>query len=250
MNWSKIKTLMIYFLLGMNIFMIAFIAISMWRDYAVPDNVINATLNILEKNNFECEKTLIPTTTYDLSDLNVSFYSESELSEIFFSKQLAFKTSEKSLVAQSGGATLTVTDSHFVFENGKSADTTVSERRIKKALKNAGINMDFAVYDKKERCFYRMYNGVNLFNMYLKAELDHNGEICYVSALWPGELTPYNDVRLSFSASIKKVKEAFPEGGKIELVEPGYLLIPVGGNRYTFKPSWRVKINGELKILE
>ncbi len=250
MNWSKIKTIMIYFLLAMNLFLIAFTAVSMWRESSVPDDVIKASVKILEKDGFSCEKSLIPTTTHDLPVLNASFYSESELSEIFFDRQLAFKTAGNSLVAEADGGTLTVTANHFVFETVSPPDESHSSGKIKRALKKAGIDMTGAVYDEDERCFYRMYGGVNLFDMGLRAELDRKGKLCYVSALWPGKLTAQEATVLSFSSSVKKVKGVFPEGGTIELIEPGYALIPMGGNRYTFKPSWRVEVGNEMKILQ
>ena len=250
MNWSKIKTIMICFLFAMNVFMISFIGFSIFRDHSVPDEVVEASLRLLKKDGFECKKETLPNLTYKLPTLNTQFYSESELSEIFFSVQMAFKTTQNSLVASGPDGTLTVSENYFLFENGNTADTSASSGKIKKALKKAGIDMSNSVYDEKERCFYYMYNGVNLFNMYLKAELDQDGNLCYVSALWPGKISPQKDTSLSFSSSVKKVKTAFPQGGKIELIEPGYSLIPMGGNRYIFQPSWRVKVGEELKILE
>ena len=110
--------------------------------------------------------------------------------------------------------------------------------------------MDGAVYDEKENCFYKMYKGVNLFNMYIKAQLDKDGNLCSISAQWPTELTARDKIKLSFVTSVTKVKDSFPKGGKITVIEKGYSLTPLGNNNYRFIPSWRVKVGNELKIIK
>lgn len=250
MSWSKIKSIMIYFLIAMNLFMALFIAVTNYRDTHIPNKVIQAAEDILREDGFKCDKKLIPASTYELSVLDTSFYSANELSEIFFGKQLPFKTDKESLIATDGNSVLTVTENYFSYESSEKADKSCSEKEIEKALKKLGINMDGSVYDEKERCFYRMYKGINLFNMYIRAELDKDGNICNISAQWPTELVAHEKTKLSFVTSVTKVKNAFPEGGKITLIEKGYSLTPLGNSNYRFIPSWRVKVGNELKIIE
>ena len=87
MNWSKIKSIMICFLIAMNLFMALFIVIANYRDTHIPDKIMQTTVDILEKNGFECDSNLIPSITYELPVLDTSFYSANELSEIFFGNQ-------------------------------------------------------------------------------------------------------------------------------------------------------------------
>ncbi len=250
MRWSKIKTIMIYFLLVMNVFMIGFNVFTSLQESAVPGNVIQASVEALKRDGFECDEKVIPDSTYELPVLKASFYSASDLSDMFFDKQLAFRTSGDSLVAGEGNKSLTVSGDYFIFETSVKKDISHSSGKIKKALKKSGINMDGAVYDEKERCFYRMYEGTNLFNMYIKAELDKDGELCMISALWPGKLAVHEKKTLSFVSSVNKVKNAFPEGGEITLIEKGYSLTPLGNENYLFTPAWRVRVGNELKIIE
>ena len=250
MNWSKIKTIMISFLIAMNLFMIAFIAMSELRESKVPDEVVSACADILKKDGFSLDKSIIPTTTYNLPILRVSFYSASDLSEMFFGRQLAFRTSGNSLVANEGSLKLTVYENNFIYGTGNSGDDSYSGREIKRALKKLGFDMSDAVYDEKENCFYYMYSGVNLFNMYIKAEIDAFGNLSYVSAQWPGSLAADEEKTLSFATQVTKLKETFPDGGNITLIEPGYSLVSRGGGSSVFLPSWRAMAGNELKIIQ
>lgn len=249
MRWTKIKTIMIYFLFVMNVFMIGFNVITSLQESSVPANVIQASVDVLKRDGFDCEKKLIPNSTYELPVLKASFYSASDLSDMFFDKQLAFRTTGDSLVARDGSKSLTVSGDYFTFETSDKADTSHSPGKIKRALKKVGINMDGAVYDENERCFYRMYEGANLFNMYIQAELDKDGDLCIVTALWPGKLSVHEKKTLSFVSDINKVKESFPAGGEIHLIERGYSLTPLGNENYLFTPAWRVRVGNELKII-
>ncbi len=250
MNWSKIKTIMICFLIVMNIFTTSFIIFTHISKSTVPEEVIKATRDVLKKDGFICNIDKIPDKIEELPILNTTFYSASDLSDIFFGKQLAFSTVKNSLVAKENDAILTVTENHFTFETSSEPDKSYSPEEIKKTLEDSGIDMSDAVYDNGARCFYKMYKKTNLFNMYMLAELDKNGDLCYVSALWPGLLTEYETKTLSFTSSVTKLKDLFPEGGTIETIEVGYSLKNLGNEKYRFTPSWRVKVGNELKIIE
>ena len=121
MNWSKIKTIMICFLFVMNIFMALFILTTTLSESAVPQKVIDATVEVLEKDGFSCKKETVPTVSYKLPVLEASFYSASDLSDMLFGKQLAFRTEENLLVASELGATLTVTENYFKYKTSQKA---------------------------------------------------------------------------------------------------------------------------------
>lgn len=249
MKWSKIKNLILWFLLAMNIFMIVFITITTQNRESVPEEVVDSSVSVLTKSGFSIDRETFPDTYHMLPDYNTKFYSASELSNLFFQKQAAFRTTGNSLVATSGSQTLTVNGNHFVYESGRQEAETVSYSAIKKKLENIGIDMKGAVYDEKENCFYRMYNKANLFNMSIQAKLDKDGNLCYVDGYWPKELTAGERKKFSFIESTVKLKDYFPGGGSIENIELGFSLISNGGEKYIFTPAWRVKVNGESKII-
>lgn len=248
MKWSKIKSLMVCFLIVMNLFMLAIIAVTTWQQSTIPEKVLDAAISFLNKSGFEFDNELFPDTYYSLPSYNAHFYSASELSDLFFGKQVAFRTEGNSLVATQDNAVLTVNDNNFIYNSGYDAVKAESSK-IKSVLKKMGINMKGAVYDEKTSCFYRMYNNTNLFNMSLEARLDGDGDICYLKAQWPKTLTAEEPEKLSFIESTMKLKEAFPDGGTITKIELGYSLQQISGGKFVFTPAWRVMVNDELKIL-
>lgn len=249
MNWTKIKTIMICFLVVMNMFLLSFLAVTTLRENTIPQPVIDASVKILQKEGFECNKALIPDSYYVLPRLSAQFYSASSLSDLFFGKQTAFRTAENSLVANEGKATLTVSGNHFLYENGYDADNSYSYKEIKRALSKIGINMSDAVYDENEGFFYYMYKNVNLFNMYIEAKLDSDGELCYVSAQWPSKLSALEKNKISFSENIMSLKTHFPDGGNISHIEAGFSLNHISGEKYMFIPSFRVTVGDTSKII-
>lgn len=249
MKWSKLKNMIICFLLAMNLFMLSFIAFDSYKKSVIPDNVIKASFKVLEDSGFKCSKEDFPKHNHYLPPLNVTFYSASDLSELFFGRQVAFGTSDNSLVAKHDGAVLKVYSNHFAYTTGKPAKKA-SEKELKKALKSLGIDTKSIVFDKKEKCFYKMYKNYNLFNMYINIELDKQGEICNMSAQWPKEIVDLGREKIAFTESLTKLKKAFPTGGNIKKIELGYSLRFLGGEKYKFVPEWRVNVGGEIKILE
>ncbi len=250
MKWTKIKNIILCFLLAMNIFMIAVITITTQNRESVPQEVVDASVSLLTKSGFTIERETFPDTYHMLPDYSTKFYSASELSNLFFKKQAAFRTTGNSLVATVGSETLTINGNHFVYESGRHETETDSHSSIRKKLESIGIDMRGAVYDDKENCFYRMYNKANLFNMSIQAKLDKDGNLCYVNGYWPKELTAGERRKFSFLESAVKLKDYFPDGGNIEDIELGFSLVASGGEKYIFTPAWRVKVNGELKIIE
>ena len=59
MRWSKIKTIMICFLLVMNLFLIGVNVITSQKETQVPKEVIKASVEILYRDGFYCSKNII-----------------------------------------------------------------------------------------------------------------------------------------------------------------------------------------------
>ena len=249
MKWSKIKSIMVYFLLAINIFMLIFIAFDSHQKTVIPEDVIDSAFKVLTDSGFRYEKSDFPDSYCYISPLDVSFYSASDLSDLFFGKQVPFRTQDNSLVATHEGAQLTVYSNYFTYTTKNDISYT-SPKKLESTLNSLGIDTEGIVYDEKNDCFFKMYKNANLFNMYIKINLDSNGEICQMAAQWPKKITPKERLKVSFIHSIIKLKEAFPSGGNIEKIELGYSLQPLGGEKYKFAPVWRVCVDGELKILD
>ncbi len=250
MKWTNIKNIMLAFLVVINTLLLSYMGITTWKQNSIPDSVIKSSIKLLENEGFRCSEEIFPSSYRELPVLDVAFYSASDLSELFFERQLAFRTVDNTLVAKEGSATLSVSSNHFVYESGNSPVKDISYKKTKNALKDLGLDMSGAVYNEDDGYFYKMYKNANLFNMYIEAKLDKNGNLCYVEAQWPKELTPKENVKMSFIEKLMKIKDAFPAGGKVQNIELGYSLRSFGGSNYSFDPAWRVNVNDELKILK
>ena len=250
MKWTNIKSIMVGFLIVMNLFMLGTIAVTTKQQSIVPEEVIDSAISVMKESGFEIGKDIFPKSYVALPSYNTQFYSASDLSELFFGKQVAFRTKDKSLVATEGSAVLTVNNNHFLYGSGSTAVSSGSAYSLVKTLKKKGFDMKGAVYDKEAGYFYRMYNGVNLFNMFIEVSLDSDGEICYMKAQWPKKLVSGERKRISFIESMQKLNPAFPAGGKIKNIELGYSLKSAGGEKFTFTPSWRVQVDDQIRILE
>ncbi len=248
MNWIKLKNIMLAFLIFMNVLLISIISLSTLIEENMPENAVDAGIKILSSDGFNCNRNVFPKTYKSIPSLTAKFYSATELSEIFFNKQLAFKTEGNSLIATSDNATLTVTDNHFVYETTDES-TNASSLKLLKKLKKLGFDMQEAVYDDTNGRFIKQFNNLEVFNMYLEAKLNDDNEICYVSGYWPVITSVGENKHLSFSSHILKVKELFPEGGKITEIKLGYSIDNVRKEKYTFKPSWKITVDKETKIL-
>ena len=250
MKWSSIKNIMVWFLIFMNLAMLAIITATSINKAYIPQEVVASSLSVIRQSGFEIADDIFPGKYYTLPTYRAQFYSASDLSELFFEKQIAFRTDGDSLVGTQGRAVLTVNDNFFSYDSGYSAKEDFSPKELRHALEKTGFDMKDTVYDEKTLCFYKMYNGSNLFNMSLEAKIDRDGEICYVKAHWPKTLIEGEKRKLSFIESSAKLKKAFPNGGKIESIELGYSLHALGGDNFLFTPAWRASVNGEPKIIE
>lgn len=250
MKWSSIKNIMVWFLIFMNLAMLAIIATTSIKKAYIPQEVISSSLSVIRQSGFEIANDIFPEKYYSRPTYKAQFYSASDLSELFFKKQIPFRTEGDSLVGMQGRSVLTVNDNFFSYDSGYAASEDFSSKDLRRALEKTGFDMHGAVYDEETGYFYKMYNKANLFNMSLEAKLDSDGEICFVKAHWPKSLIEGEKRKLSFIGSSAKLKNAFPDGGKIESIELGYSLNSLGGDTFLFTPAWRVNVNGELKIVE
>lgn len=88
MNWSRVKSIMIFFLIGINVFLLIVFGLITYRENYIPDSVIDAAASVLASEGFPCDSDLIPNMYKSAAVLNTDFYTASELSDAFFGRQL------------------------------------------------------------------------------------------------------------------------------------------------------------------
>lgn len=245
MNWARIKSIMIFFLIGINIFLLAVAAVTTYRENSVSDDVVAAAANVLKAEGFPCDADSIPNMYKTATVLNADFYTPGELSDAFFGRQLPFRTEGYSLIAESeDGETLTVSGSSFTFKSEREKKSA-SPRTVRRALEKAGIDMHGAVYDSKSKRFLLYYKGIILDKMFIRAELDEDGSLAFAEATWP-QITPSSSKkRVSFMESVSQIPKKIKNKGEIEKIELAYALDSFHGERYMFRPSWIVTVGKE-----
>ena len=132
MKWTKIKNIILSFLLAMNIFMLIIITITSEAKRAIPEKVIESSVSYLNRSGFEISDDIFPDMYYSLPSYSAKFYSASDLSTLFFNKQVAFSTIGNSLIAKESRSTLTVNSNHFTYESNNQ-----SVKADSKQIKNA-----------------------------------------------------------------------------------------------------------------
>ena len=99
MDWSKVKNIIILFLISINIFLIIVMGITTFQENYIPGEVLDAAVKVMKNDGFICDKAILPDTYKKATVLKAEFYSASELSEIFFGDQVPFRTKKNTLIA-------------------------------------------------------------------------------------------------------------------------------------------------------
>ena len=248
MDWSKIKNIIIIFLIVLNIFLLVMMGVTTFRESYISPDILKAALNVLKQDGFLCDEDIMPDMYIDAVVLKTEFYSAIELSEIFYKKQVPFRTSKNTLIAENNGSKLSVSSNYFLFESGSSS-VKASELKLRHALWKAGIDMSYSVFDDETGYFYMMHRSNNLFNMYLNAQLDSSGNLCRVEAQWPKSVKPSSRKRISFCDKAVALSSYFQAAGRIREIELGYELKSVSEDSFLFEPSWRVSTDNETQII-
>ena len=249
MNWSRIKTIMICFLVFINVFLIGFMAITTYKENNISDDVVDSSLVVLSAKGFACDKNIFPNKKLSLPRLNVDFYSPSELCDIFFKKQVAFRTVGDYLIAQYDGATLEVKDNFFCYTTDSTPKRQMASA-YKSALKKIGLDFDELEFDEKIQTFHINHKSIKLDDAYLKISLDENGDICMLKGVWPQHIRKGTTEKVSFSDEIVKLTNVFTNGGEIQSIKVIYSLYNSNNKKYHYKPLWEVTVDNETKIIQ
>lgn len=249
MNWSKIKTIMIVFLLFLNIFLVSFLAITTFQENNISNELVESSISVLSKKGIVCDREIFPAKKYTLPRLSVKYYQPSELCDMFFGKQIPFRTEGDILLAESDGAVLKVKGSYFIYETNEKP-STFKESKYKSSLKKTGFDISNSRFNDKTKEFNFYYDGVLLSGVYLKAELDENGKPCRIEGEWPSSVKKNKQERISFTDSLIKLSSSFPAGGKIDDISLIYSSENKAGKTFYFAPYWKITVNNETKILK
>lgn len=250
MNWYKVKNILLFILITMNIFVISALTVKRITTENIPPVVSAAGMLALNNSGITCDSSLIPDKYLSAPRLEAAFPSPMGLSLRFFGSQLAFQSDNEGLTAQNEKGILVVKDEFFSYKTENGA-CEFGEKRLRRALEDAGFNMSKGLYSEKYNTFVFYYDNRPLFDMYIYAALDKNGELCVAEGKWPDRVRPLgSETGLSVISHLPEAGNEFGAGGTIESIRFGYSLLKEsdsGGS--TFIPAWKVKMkDGRSKV--
>lgn len=194
MEWVRAKTIMIVFLIVVNIGLGAYILIDSINEKKVNDSIANKVIELLKENNISVKKDMI------LSNLNVKnengVKAYNVVSDYFnFSKKIIgenVKSFEDGVYENNIGK---VTFAGDCFKGEAREDYFLDEivtndknavNNAKKYLESIGVDVDTTVekVEKKDNKFYvtfeKKVNNRKIFNMQITVEMSYKG----VTAVW------------------------------------------------------------------
>lgn len=241
MKWASVKNILLGMLVIMNAFVIGALTIKRISSEEIPPVITTAAVEALESSGILCNDALLPNKYITAKRLNVSFKSPAELSRMFFGSQLAFQTDGRTLIARRDGAELIIKDETFSYSTG-AEPAEATEKQLRKALRQMGLNMKNGVYSSEYNIFCCYYDNIPIFGMYIRAYLDSDGELCSIEARWP-ELSSQgiSDTGITVINYLPYFGEAFPGGGTVESIRFGYYLSQnTATGQYELSPAWKV----------
>ncbi|MGN1098643.1 MAG: hypothetical protein ACI4SS_07090 [Clostridia bacterium] len=240
MKWSTVKNLILGLLIVMNVFVMSIMLVKRYSSEKIPPLVLAASAEAMESSGISCESGLLPDRYMSLKRLKADFLSAAELSRMFFGGQLAFQTDQRTLIARKDGAELRVEEFGFSYSDGRTA-AEATEKELRRALKELGLDMRYAEYDENSGVFLCYYNDMRIFDMYIRASIGEDGTISSIEACWP-EIRPAGgtDTGVSVISCLPSIIETF-SGGTVKSIETGYTLVKSENtDSYLFSPAWRV----------
>ena len=272
MNWYKAKTILIIFLVVVNIAFFTYIIYDSFQSKKTESTVFNTVIELLDKNNISIDNTVIEKT--DLPQSAKSVYAENIISSYDdFAKLLlgenVTKTNEGVYTSESGNATLTFDGDKFeaVVKPGymlmQSDSNTEPIKTAKKFLTAVGIDISDVKYDITGE------NGQTIINFYQQANkypvfgagitiITDNGTITSAKGCWfvPKNKNHQNNELKNISGVLidyMNIRQPLSEQCTITDISFGYAMHETDQyhNEIILTPSWQITDNtGKKELLD
>ena len=270
MDWYRAKTIMIVFLVVVNLGLGAYIIIDNINEKNVENSVSEEVIGLLEKNNIDVEKKLLLSNANPPNIRKVN--ADNIISDYFYFSKKILGENVKSFsdnVYENNVGKVTFNGDNFkaeakeefylgeILTNEKNA-----KENAKKYLKSIGADIEDAIVkaEKKDNKFLvnfqRKINNQKIFKMYLTVELTNKGVVAiYGNWYNPGidyseiaELKDITGVMIEYMNQKGKSSDKI----KIEKIDIGYVV----ANDNTFNesvyliPVWKITDNhGDIKYI-
>lgn len=191
MDWYKAKTIMIVFLIAVNIGLGIYIIVDNVNDKKIKNSVADEVVELLEKNNIEVERKLLLSNTDSQNIKKIN--AQNIISDYFYFSKNIIGENVKSFednVYENNIGKVTFNGDNF---KGESADgyflSEIStskknaKENAKKYLKSIGVDVNDATLkleEKDDRFFVRFQREIEnkkIFKMNITVELTHKGVV-------------------------------------------------------------------------
>ncbi len=245
MNWYRIKTVLIFLFLAINLFLAALLGIEALSETRAAKARVTAAAEALEKNGISVSAA-VPHKTPRLGTLTLE-NPKAEPAE-FAAQILGGRATRLGDAWRRDGKTVMLLDKGFVYESGapKAADKK-SVKQMRLALESMGFSMTYAegFLSGEAVTFVQVINGVRLFDCALSVYPAADGSIARMEGVWVkiGEAAGEKArVKSAADALLSFLREG-KSGSTITKVECGYavLLKEEGYRTADAVPVWKVE---------
>ncbi len=246
MNWYRIKTVLIFLFLAINIFLAALLGIEAFSGSRAVRERIAAATDVLVKNGIAVA-TDIPTETPRLGTLTLE--NPKANPEKFAERLLGGAAVRLGDIWRREGKSVTIQEKGFTYDSGAvpvEADKK-SIKPMKTALENMGFSMEYAKGTVEEGVvlFVQIVEGAPLCGVGLKVFPAGDGTISRIEGVW-AEVVETSDEKTQLRSAADALLSFLREGetgSTVTDVTVGYaVLVPEEGyHTADAVPVWQVK---------
>ena len=247
MEWSKIKTILIWIFVIVNVFLFSMYFKDMYSGNKISNEVVADTISVLAKNNVVITEKVMPKDCSDVKIYNVenTYRTVSEMLE------KAKKTSKENGINFFTDENTSVKGKNFTCKLNSDEDVTDTEDYTEENLKKTGLlgDSDYSVRKKNGYIFFYLKHGnMIFFDSYIRVKCTNKGiqEIYgnnwYCDKVTEGSLAQTispSQILIDFAVQMN-----FPQKVTITNVEAGYY---IGDRdeavRVTAFPVWEITLS-------
>ncbi len=260
MDWSRVKTIMIALLLGVNIFLLI-TYIRQDNRYRRDELVTRSDVcSILSAQNIEVDETLIPLDSVTIrpavlenKGLDAKKIASSILGDVFESE-----TDEGNVyTGKAGNALFSQNSFSLVYSAGRDIkDSEEAERLARQLSKRLGLSADFGKLSCEQESggfsvkIPQSFDGMHVFNYDVLAKISEDGNVIAYGKIARGGAITYTEGRVLASSSLMlefadAIKDSRKETLKITGIEYGYAATISTPNIISLTPVMRLASDTE-----
>ena len=247
MEWSKIKTILIWIFVIVNIFLFSMYFKDMYAGNEISDDVVADTISVLAKNNVEITEDVIPK---DYSDVKI-YSVENKYNTIEAMIENAKKISKENGVSYLNDDNISIKGKNFTCTVISNEDVSDRADYAEEELEKTGL-LDDVTYNVKESgeyvYFYLKHDNMAFFDSYIRVKCTDKGiQEIYGNNWYCDKITEGSMAQTISPAQILidfAVQTKFEQKVKITKVEAGYYIGDRDGTvRVTAFPVWEITMS-------